>query len=773
MQHTQAACLTLFHTKHTPPPTAHKACLSCGADALSAGGVCLPGAYVLQYSVAARGAGGGTATATRRVVVFQSGRIVSSFDLYPSMDAAAAAALVAALRDPASAAYAAAREAVARRLSAAGPRAPAVRAADVAIDAAAAVPGQGAAAGSASVSVNATVHVYFPPEVTRQQADAASGGGGRRRRLMLLEGGGGGGSGGNASVAGAALPELHEEGDNEEAAAEGLPEPAARARALLARHKRFAAALSAEARRRRADRAHAAAAEDCGHEPHGAGCSVGRYYQSGGGSSDSRRALLQTGSSSGSDGLSGTMASMSGALQSAYGAQSSQQSDTQAVDVVGGYLAALSANAALLEERAAALGAGVASAQAKVEQTFGAEAAQREGARSAQVEALYDALLSDWGALVASVSALADRAAGGFDEQAAAFAALSGAVSGTVASMREAASYAERLLVEYVGQQAMLDAATGAAGRVAACARPGTFVARFNVTLPPAPAGAANATANATASGNATAADAAAARRRLLADAANSTAGDGSSSGAAADDSGWAVINDELFEWEGYRVNARAASQRLGADLGDAPERARHIGASEANRIIGGLFLHATRRPAGAPPARCSADAGGGGGGGNGSRSSGGIDATAAALDFGCTRAAQGVPLARDDGAVALAEYRAWLRGRGAAAAPYGVDPAFLRQSGLYRPDLAGREALYYNVSDPDEVSPATGSPYGFRHRPLAGYAPGFPVLVANRLGAARAADAVQYLLDGNYLDARCAWMWMGVCVRGSLCVCL
>lgn len=50
-------------------------------------------------------------------------------------------------------------------------------------------------------------------------------------------------------------------------------------------------------------------------------------------------------------------------------------------------------------------------------------------------------------------------------------------------------------------------------------------------------------------------------------------------------------------------------------------------------------------------------------------------------------------------------------------------------------------------------MSPATGSPYGFHHRRLAGYADGFPVLLVNKLGSQRAAEAVQYLLDGNYLD--------------------
>lgn len=35
----------------------------------------------------------------------------------------------------------------------------------------------------------------------------------------------------------------------------------------------------------------------------------------------------------------------------------------------------------------------------------------------------------------------------------------------------------------------------------------------------------------------------------------------------------------------------------------------------------------------------------------------------------------------------------------------------------------------------------------------LQGYAPGFPVLLPTRLSQQRSAEALQYLLDGNYLD--------------------
>lgn len=49
--------------------------------------------------------------------------------------------------------------------------------------------------------------------------------------------------------------------------------------------------------------------------------------------------------------------------------------------------------------------------------------------------------------------------------------------------------------------------------------------------------------------------------------------------------------------------------------------------------------------------------------------------------------------------------------------ANYGVDPTFLPSSGLYEPSQVGREEWYYS-KDAGELS-ATGTPYGFYHRPM------------------------------------------------------
>jgi hypothetical protein len=50
---------------------------------------------------------------------------------------------------------------------------------------------------------------------------------------------------------------------------------------------------------------------------------------------------------------------------------------------------------------------------------------------------------------------------------------------------------------------------------------------------------------------------------------------------------------------------------------------------------------------------------------------------------------------------------------------PYGVDPAFLRTSSLYKPDLQGLEGWYYNKSNPLEILPTTSTPFGFFHKTL------------------------------------------------------
>lgn len=76
------------------------------------------------------------------------------------------------------------------------------------------------------------------------------------------------------------------------------------------------------------------------------------------------------------------------------------------------------------------------------------------------------------------------------------------------------------------------------------------------------------------------------------------------------------------------------------------------------------------------------------------------------------------VPLARD--ASLVKAYLASLFAGDDEIYPYGVDPAFLPSSNaLYKPDLQGLQAQYYNSSDPMQLPPTTNAPFGFFHRHL------------------------------------------------------
>ena len=46
------------------------------------------------------------------------------------------------------------------------------------------------------------------------------------------------------------------------------------------------------------------------------------------------------------------------------------------------------------------------------------------------------------------------------------------------------------------------------------------------------------------------------------------------------------------------------------------------------------------------------------------------------------------------------------------------------------------------------------GAPFGFFHEPLPKLPPGYPLLLDVKLGARRAAQAIQFLRDGSYLSA-------------------
>jgi hypothetical protein len=317
--------------------------VACDVDTLSRAGACLPGAYNLSYTVT--NANGTTATATRRVVVYQAGRVSADFVLVDTMETSAAAALVADLRNPASAGYAMAVTTIRTRLGAAGSG---LVDTDIEITAASAAqtdPGSQVS----RVTVSATAHVYYPPEVHRAALTSTAGARRRLRQRRL-------GEVGNAAS---------------EAPITVDDDAAARPRGVAFHVRSVLEAL-----------------EDL-HAPQRAACGGGLEAGAGVGAPcpAPRRRLQQA-----SGGLSSSLSSFGAAFQSNLGASAPASSNDGAdVDVAAGYLAAMASSVALLEERAALINASVGAVQAQAEQAFGADADRKDDTRDAQITTLYQA----------------------------------------------------------------------------------------------------------------------------------------------------------------------------------------------------------------------------------------------------------------------------------------------------------------------------------------------------------------------------------------------
>lgn len=69
---------------------------------------------------------------------------------------------------------------------------------------------------------------------------------------------------------------------------------------------------------------------------------------------------------------------------------------------------------------------------------------------------------------------------------------------------------------------------------------------------------------------------------------------------------------------------------------------------------------------------------------------------------------------------------------------------------------MAGVSAAdFYNTSAAAvEVAPYTSTPYGFFHRQIPNFDPGFPVVFDNRLLPNDSLRLMSVLSEGNYLDA-------------------
>jgi hypothetical protein len=139
-----------------------QACPLCNLDALSASGSCMPGVYSLTYSVT--NDDGLSATATRQLYVYQAVAVTVALELYSGFTSyAQALQLVASLSNSTLPGYTTGVVDVIAKL---GSLADQVEPGDVDITAAAANPQL--ALGSYSVHVNASVYLYSPRGVHRQ-----------------------------------------------------------------------------------------------------------------------------------------------------------------------------------------------------------------------------------------------------------------------------------------------------------------------------------------------------------------------------------------------------------------------------------------------------------------------------------------------------------------------------------------------------------------------------------------------------------------------------
>ena len=481
------------------------------------------------------------------------------------------------------------------------------------------------------------------------------------------------------------------------------------------------------------------------------------------------------------------LSAMAAAVTLSLNATSSSASMPASPDMLAGYAVAAASLASALAASLTDVSSQLAALPSAINTTFGDAAAAFEEELAARAQAALAALLGDSGAATNASLVGAAEVERLLDLQLAAAAAASAAIGELGATMTQLAadtrSQTDRALYVAAAVAAQLamaeegDAADELALMGAGCYRLQQEGFRTSFTV--------------SRFGGASTGSSSSSGRRLLA----SSGSFGSSSAATAGAGG---SSSGVVAWLGYYLtggSAAAASSALlaglygggnldfGASLSSAGARPRHLGSGADNRVVGGLMLHTTRRVL--PVLVLGGDGGSGagvaaGGGASGrcsgsSRSSefaeldaschlyelaylrqnGNSSAGNASASDGSSSSSSGSSAATtglDSGA--LAALRRLFGSANNSVAPYGVDPVFLRASPLYRADLAAKQDWYYNTSDPGQTS-ATGAPYGFHARDLAGRPAGFPVLLESGLGAGRAAALLRYLADGNYLDRR------------------
>eukprot|EP00798_Chlamydomonas_sp_ICE-L_P026430 gene26430-17531_t len=187
--------------------------------------------------------------------------------------------------------------------------------------------------------------------------------------------------------------------------------------------------------------------------------------------------------------------------------------------------------------------------------------------------------------------------------------------------------------------------------------------------------------------------------------------------------------------WAGYNMDAvkelveRGYSDFIPEGLApeDIPPR-RVVGAS-SNQIIGGLFLHQTRRAmdssaefATDPWGTCS---------------------SSARFAKAYTTACQVKDAEEGDGLE-----KGTMRGR-------GVDPTMQPKSSIFHKGAYDQPGQWYNMTTPNPLVSNYGTVWGFEMIPLTGLPDGFPFVMTVGVKESRFKQMLAYLKDGRYLDSK------------------
>jgi hypothetical protein len=169
----------------------------------------------------------------------------------------------------------------------------------------------------------------------------------------------------------------------------------------------------------------------------------------------------------------------------------------------------------------------------------------------------------------------------------------------------------------------------------------------------------------------------------------------------------------------------------------DISKNIRCVDAGCSNTLLGGLFLHATHKPASRTPIA----------------SDPGLETLMASnlvQDCQSSKFSSLSAICNNQGGTPVASTSTLDASQGKPR-PIGVDPVFNPTSPLYIAELNASD--YYNISSPLEVNPMTDLPFAFFHQPIPHYPDGYPVFVSEYLSQGRAGQTYEFLRDGNFLD--------------------